>query len=685
MVWEDVHWSDPTTRESLDLLVDRAATLRILVIVTFRPEFTPPWIGRPHVALLTLSRLPPRKRVEMITRVTGGKALPKEIADQIVDRTDGVPLFIEELTKSVVESGLVAEAEGQYIATRPAAPLAVPTTLHASLLARLDRLAPTREIAQIGAALGRSFSHELISTVAQMPQHHVDNALAQLVHAELIFQRGIAPDAEYTFKHALVQDAAYSTLLRGRRQQLHTLITATLEDRFPEIVAAQPALLAKHCAEAGLNEKAVNFWCTAGQHAVRRASNREAIGHFRQALSHNERQPDSAARSHTELTILSQLGPALVSVNGWAAPDVGVVFERAGNVARQLESSIDLSPPLAGLWLFHSSRGQLARADEISSDLFRIARELDDPDVLLQAYHTTWPTRRMRGLFADAHEHIERGIALYDEVRHEPHRYLYLGHDPAVCALGTDAAVQWILGYPERAARLEREAVALARRLQHVPSLAIALWFVGYSQIARDDITAVMATAIELRALCEEHGLPYQHAAALILLGWALARTGEVGEGTRQLVEGLGAWNQLGARAYVPHGICLLAESHLVGGRTAEGLECVAQALAMAADTGEYWSVARLHQLRALLLLQIHGCGRESAEAHLRTAIGTARAQGARGLELRAATSLARLWCEQGKRQEARDLLAPVYGWFTEGFDTLDLKEASALLDELHA
>ena len=232
---------------------------------------------------------------------------------------------------------------------------------------------------------------------------------------------------------------------------------------------------------------------------------------------------------------------------------------------------------------------------------------------------------------------------------------------------------------------LEREAVALAKRLQHVPSLALALWFVGDSQIARDDITKVMATATELRALCEEHGLLYQRAAALILLGWALARTGEVGEGTRQLVEGLGAWNQLGARIYLPHGICLLAESHLVGGRTAEGLECVAQALAMAADTGEYWSVARLHQLRALLLLQIHGCGRESAEAHLRTAIGTARAQGARGLELRAATSLARLWCEQGKRQEARDLLAPVYGWFTEGFDTLDLKEASALLDELHA
>ena len=240
MVFEDVHWSDPTTRELLDLLIDRVPTLRVLVIITFRPEFTPPWVGRPHVTLLSLNRLPPRQRAEMITRVTGGKALPKEIADQIIDRTDGVPLFIEELTKSVVESGLVTEAGDHYAVTGPAAPLAIPTTLHASLLARLDRLAPTREVAQIGAALGRSFSHELISAVAQMPQHKLDDALEQLVRAELIFRRGTPPDAEYTFKHALVQDAAYSTLLRSRRQQIHARIVTTLESQFPEIAAAQP-------------------------------------------------------------------------------------------------------------------------------------------------------------------------------------------------------------------------------------------------------------------------------------------------------------------------------------------------------------------------------------------------------------------------------------------------------------
>jgi predicted ATPase len=255
MVWEDVQWSDPTTRESLDLLIDLVARLRVLVIITFRPEFAPPWIGRPHVTMLTLNRMPRRQRAEMIANVTGGKALPKEISDQIVDRTDGIPLFIEELTKTVVESGIVTEAGDHYAVAGLMAPLAIPTSLHASLLARLDRLAPTREVAQIGAALGRSFSYELIRAVAGKPQAKLDEALEQLASAELIFQRGVPPDAEYTFKHALVQDAAYSTLLRSRRQQLHGRIATTLEAQFPEIVETKPEVLARHCAEAGLVEK----------------------------------------------------------------------------------------------------------------------------------------------------------------------------------------------------------------------------------------------------------------------------------------------------------------------------------------------------------------------------------------------------------------------------------------------
>ena len=335
-VFEDVHWSDPTTRESLDLLIDRLPTLRVLVILTFRPEFAPPWIGRPQVTLISLNRLSPRRRAEMIAHVTGGRALPKEISDQIVDRTDGVPLFIEELTKTVVESGIVTETAAGYVATGQAAPFAIPTSLHASLLARLDRLAPTRELAQIGAALGRSFSHQLISAVVTMPQRQVDDALVQLVRAELIFQHGTPPDAEYSFKHALVQDAAYSTLLRGRRQQLHGLIRATLEREFSEIIQTHPEVIARHCTEANLVEKAVGYWLKAGQLALSRMALPEAIAHLDVGLAMVRKLGQSPQRDRLELQVRSALGTAWWARKGWMAEEIVDALKPALKIAKTL-------------------------------------------------------------------------------------------------------------------------------------------------------------------------------------------------------------------------------------------------------------------------------------------------------------------------------------------------------------
>jgi class 3 adenylate cyclase len=336
MVWEDVHWSDPTTRESLDLLIDRVATLRVLVIITFRPEFHPPWIGRPQVTVLALNRLLRQQRGEMIAYVTGGKTLPKEVAEQIVDRTDGVPLFIEELTKSVVESGILTEAGDHYAVTGPIAPLAIPISLHASLLARLDRLAPTREVVQIGAVLGRSFSHELISVVAGVPQQQVDDALTQLVGAELIFQRGTPPDAEYTFKHALVQDAAYSTLLRSRRQQLHARIATTLESRFSDIVTAQPELLAYHFGQADLVEKSISYWLAAGRLAREKCAMTEAVAQLRKGLDLLPSVADTAVRQEHELNLQIALGNALIAIKGWSAPEAGRTFACARVLCEQV-------------------------------------------------------------------------------------------------------------------------------------------------------------------------------------------------------------------------------------------------------------------------------------------------------------------------------------------------------------
>src|SRR5246127_3547915 len=335
MVFEDVHWIDPTSLDLLDLVVDRVAALRVLLIITFRPEFAPPWIGRSHATLMSLNRLPRPQRAEMIMRVTGGKALPQEITLQIIDRTDGVPLFIEELTKAVVESGMLADAGDRFDATGPVPRLAIPTSLHASLLARLDRLAPVRELAQIGAAPGRSFSHELISAVAAIPQQQVDGALAQLVRAELVFQRGAPPDAEYTFKHALVQDAAYSTLLRGRRQQIHARIATVMESQFPEIVVAQPQLMAHHCAEAGFNEKAVGYRLKSGQQAVARAAMTEAVAQLQKGLELLANMPEESRPVQHELDLQIALGRALMAARGYSAPVVGDTLVRARALAER--------------------------------------------------------------------------------------------------------------------------------------------------------------------------------------------------------------------------------------------------------------------------------------------------------------------------------------------------------------
>ena len=378
MVWEDVHWSDPTTRESLDLLIDRLPTMRVLMILTFRPEFTPPWIGRPHVTMLTLNRLPRRYGAEIIRYVTGGKALPKEISEQIADRTDGVPLFIEELTKTVVESGIVAAAGDHYVAAGPKAPLAIPTSLHASLLARLDTLAPAREVAQIGAALGRSFSYELVSALSLMPQQQLDSALAQLVSAELIFRRGIPPEADYTFKHALVQDAAYSTLLKSRRQQIYARIVATLEEKFPDVVAAQPALLAQHCSEASLTEKGVEYWLKAGQHSVERSAMIEAMTQLDKGLELLKTMPDATAMRQQEIRLLATRAVALRVAKGYGSDELLATLLRARDLCQKHGDPRQMFQILFGLWTATVGRGDWLGGKRLAEECLVIARNEAD-------------------------------------------------------------------------------------------------------------------------------------------------------------------------------------------------------------------------------------------------------------------------------------------------------------------
>ena len=681
LLFEDLHWLDPSSGELLDLLIEKIEGWPVLLIATFRPDFQPRWTGEPQVTTLSLTRLNRQHSAELVARIADpAGALPSDLAAEIVERCDGVPLFLEELTKATIEQAAAPERARSLVGAVPG-PGAVPPTLQASLMARLDRLgAAARELAQVGAAIGREFSFELLVAVDTRDRDTLEDATSRLVSAGLVFQRGALPQATFLFKHALVQDAAYGSLLRERRRLLHGRIADVLLAAKP---AGAPEIVAHHLQNAGHASRAIGYWRDAGDRAVLRAANREAIEHFHRALALLKSEPESAERWRDELAVLSQLVPALMHVYGWTAPEVGKAAERAAAVGRRVKSSADIAPSIANLWLYQLSRFRLDLGDEISADLFRIAGELDDPEILLQAYHCAWPTVYLRGDFVTAIEKIEAGLRLYDQKRHAHHRNLYLGHDPAACALGTNASVQVALGYLDRASRLEAEAISFADQLQHPPTLAVVLWQVCEARASRRDTTNICAPAQRLLELSEANGLLQSRAHALMLLGWALSLSGDGPEGIAKLQEAAGTVRRIGHQRYLLPARWLMAEALLAAGRYAEGLQKVDHAIDMAAKAGVALFDARLHRVRAGLLLHVDPSGTQAAEMSLRHAIAVAQGQGANGFELQAATDLARLWGEQGKRTEARNLLAPIYEQFTEGFSEPILRDAKALLDAL--
>jgi class 3 adenylate cyclase/tetratricopeptide (TPR) repeat protein len=680
MVFEDVHWSDPTTREVLDLLVDRITPLRVLVVLTFRPEFTPPWTGRPHVTFLTLSRLAPRLRAQMIGHMTGGKALPKEIADQIINRTDGVPLFIEELTKTVVESGIVAEEGDRFVLKGPVAPLAIPTSLHASLLARLDRLAPTREVAQIGAALGRSFSHELISAVAQMPAQKLDDALSQLVSAELIFRRGTPPDAEYTFKHALVQDAAYSTLLRSRRQQIHARIAATLERQFPEIAAAQPALMAQHCAEAGLNEQAVIYWHQAGQQAVARSAMTEAVTQLQKGLDQLASLPDNSRREELELDLQITLAPALIGSKGYSAPELGETHARASALAERLGRSDHLLALLYGQWAYHCVASENRRALPYAERLEQWGEARNDTAALMLGHFGHAASHLWLGEFVASRAVFEQCRSMDDPA----HRAAYVaatGADQHQVMLGHFGQTLTCLGHIDQGRALVSRALSEARRSGHFFSIAFMSWFAASLAFWSGSFGEAKHHAEEMMAVSTEHDFPLWMGYGRAWYGYSMTELGQPEAGLEALQKAIATHEPTGTLLHHPLMLTALAQAHHKHGQPTKALNCLAEAEQMIERTEERWTEVECHRVRGDILVEYDDPQR--AEESYIKALSVARRQGAKLWEFRAATSLARLWRDQGKRAEAHDLLAPVYAWFTEGFNTPFLKEAKALLDEL--
>jgi predicted ATPase/class 3 adenylate cyclase len=676
MVFEDVHWIDPTSQDLLDLLVDRVPALPVLLIITYRTEFAPPWIGRPQVMLLSLSRLTPKQCVLMITHLTGDKPLPKEVAGPIADRTDGVPLFVEELIKTVIESGVLADAGDRYTLDRPLAPLAIPTTLQGSLLARLDRLAPAREMAQIGAALGRHFSYELISAVALKSQQELDSTLAQLVGAELISRRGTPPDAEYVFKHALVQDAAYSTLLHTRRQEIHARIATTLERQFPEIVATQPEVMARHFAEAGLNEKAVGYRLKAGQRAVARSAMTEAVAQLQSGLGLLANLPESACRTQQELDLQIALARALIPIKGYSSPLVGEAVLRARTLAEQLDRPEHLVPLLYSQWIFHTVRAE----HKVALALAEHGEAQNDEATQLLGRNLRGNSCLYLGEFVAARALLEQCEGLRDPA----HRAVYIAQtaeDQYAVNRARLAMTLAFLGYLDQSRARIDEAISEARRLDHAYTVA---WVFG--RIAGVEWVAGLPHDVERHArqvvaLSKEHGFAYWLSMGLLLHGWSLTVLGQPQGGLALIADGLAQLRDTGAIQATPLGLGFLAEANGHIGQLEQGLSLVAEAARIIESTDERYTEADLYRIRGDLLTATGD--RAAAEQSYHQSLAVAKQQHAKGFELRAAVRLARLSKERGKRAEAADLVAPIYRWFTEGLETPNLKSARALLDGL--
>ena len=678
MIFEDAHWIDPSSRELLDLTMDRVSQLPVLLVVTFRPEFQHGWSGRPHVTTLALNRLAGRDGAALVERVAGSAGLSRDIVDEIVARADGVPLFIEELTKAVLEAG---DGDGQ-IATVLAAS-AIPATLHASLIARLDRLGPSvKEVAQIGALIGREFSYEVIELVARRPAAELQVALARLVQAELLFCRGVPPRSSYLFKHALVRDAADSTLLRGARRKWHREIAEVLETHFSETTETQPEILALHYAEAGEAMKAAKYWLDAGRRAAQRSANVEAIAHFKNGIEVLQTLRETSDRDRQEIALQLALGPALLATRGWSAPEAERAYRRARDLCERLGDDRQRFDSTWGSWLVCAGDTAWEAAGKLVDDLFRIAERLDDPAFPLQAHHAGWATSTNIGEHSAALEHVRRGLALHDPKLHSAHALVYGGHDPKVCAKGQTALSLWLLGYPDQAAQSAAEAVTLAEGLSHHPSLAHALYWAALVHQLRRDRQPVYEYAERLRLFGTEHKLALYSAIGDIMHGWALCDPGQPEAGLHELSGGVEAYAALKVKLYLAYFTAVLSEAYGRAGKVELGLAKMEDALSLFHSAERCFQPGIL-QLKGEILIASAADHREEAENCLYEALRIARRQEAKSAELRAATSLARLWGEQGRRAEARDLLAPIYSWFTEGFDTADLKDAKSLLAEL--
>jgi class 3 adenylate cyclase/predicted ATPase len=681
VIFEDAQWIDPTSLELLAATVEHVPQLRALLLVTARPQFTPPWSSYSNLTTIALTRLDRRAGAELVQRLTGGKTLPTEVMDQILAHTDGVPLFIEELTKMVLESGILRERDGAYLLEGPLQPLAIPTTLQASLTARLDRLSPVREVAQIAAVLGREFHYELLRAVARLPNQKLNEALDQLVRSDLMFCRGEIPHEVYIFKHALVRDAAYAGLLKSRRVDLHGAAAKAFEQKLPEVVQTQPEIVAYHYTQARNFEKALHYWYEAGKRSAARSAHNEAAGHLIQALTQIPNVDDPTLRDKSELLLQTALGNSLRSIKGWSTDNVKQAYTRALQLCKQSGLDEHTLPAVFGLWTWNFVHGALGETQALAEQLIKTGENVDASVYRVLAHEALGFTLFVQGKFAAAHAELQRSISMCDD--DDATVYLDLSaQDPRVHVRLYDGWTLWFLGYPDQALRLCADARLYADKSQHPFSEAMARTISLRVHQLRDEAALVADRANDAISLCQEHEFAHYLAMAMVLRGWAIARQGEFDKGIAEIQEGLEKVRAIGALLYEPYILGLAADTCLKNERYEQALEALNQArLRLGEENAEYFYAAEIYRLLGETHLRSHE-DLDQAEHYFCKGLKIAREQKANSLELKLCVSICDMHDLRQGQNAGRDRsqLGEVYGSFNEGFDTTDLVRARARL-----
>lgn len=678
LLFEDVHWADATSLELLDLAIERVRQLPVLALFTFRPEFEALWVGLSNVSHMKLARLAPNETKSIVNRITAGRVLPPEVMKQIVAKTDGNPLFVEELTKAVLEADILVEDVDSYRLAGPLPPLAIPATLQDSLMARLDRRAPVREIAQVGAVIGREFSYALLRDVVGGDERALKHALHQLEQAELISRHGAPPEAAYTFKHALVRDAAYETLLKSRRYQLHGKIAHLLEGKFADVVASQPEIVAHHFTEAGLVERAIDFWFKAGKLALSRSANAEAVKHLRQGLELTQSLAPDAARAGKELEFCLALGPAIAATEGFAAPETLKVYSRARELLSDSGTLTEQTPMLWGMYLAHTMRGEHVAARDVAHLCLALATTHKHVGLSILGHRFMGQSLWVMGALVESRFHLERALELCDSGGETVESYRKFGADDRTIALVAISRTLWLLGYPDQAVAAAGQALDRARGLGMAFTTALALDGAAFLGLLGADPQRAMVYADEAMAHCAEHSLADYERKARFTLGALLTQSGETERGLDLMRRSFTATERTN-RSTVHVG--WMATAHASLGQFEVGLGMLDDAFRVVDVTKERFYEVELYRLRADMLSMLDR--RDEAEIALQQAFKIARQQQARWWELRTATSAAKYWANECKHEKGCSILQPICDWFLEGFDTQSLKEAKLLLDNL--